>query len=129
LRFIVSPTRQWIDEICSDCTEAEHGMIESEVPIDQFVKEAGEKFGEGNFKAAIKINLYVNGLTVYGAHVVQALRYIDKCRAKKLISLEQLATHYGFEITKTKLKKKMDGVMSVDKFTCNSSQYSPIHHN
>ena len=37
---------------------------------------------------------------------------MNKCRKEKNISLEQIAVHYGLEITKTKMKKKLDGEMT-----------------
>jgi hypothetical protein len=111
LRFIVTPTRQFQDEICSKCTESE-GQLESEVDIAQFMKETEEKFGKGSWLSAVKLNLYIEGKTVYGKTVVQALRYLNKCRKEKNISLEQIAVHYGLEITKTKMKKTLDGEMA-----------------
>jgi len=111
LRLIVSPTRHWIDSVCSVCSEASGELQESDIPIDKFAEQGETNFGKGNFEAAIKLNLYVNGLTTYGKHVVQALRWIDKARQKKKISLEQLATHYGLSVTTTRLRKKLDGVL------------------
>lgn len=112
LRFAVSPTRQWIDPVCSKCTEAEGKLVASEIPIDEFMEESEHKFGKATWLAAIKLNLFTEGMTVYSGRVVQAYRYLNRCRAKKEISLEQCATHYDLTITSTKLRKKMDGVMS-----------------
>lgn len=115
LRMIVSPTRQWIDPICSKCAEAAGQLETSEVSVPEFANQGEVNFGKGNFEAAIKLDLYVNGLTTYGNHVVQALRWIEKARQKKLISLEQLATYYNLKITKTKLKKGFDGALDEPK--------------
>ena len=111
LRLIVTPTRQWVDPICSICEEALGNTTSSEIDIPTFCKQGETNFGSGNFIAAIKLDLYTNGLTVYGKHVVQALRFIARARAKKLIVLEQLAAHYGLEITKTALLKKKEAVL------------------
>ena len=111
LRLVVSPTRLWIDPICSVCEEALGNLSESDISIPEFCKQGESNFGSGNWLAAIKLDLYTSGLTVYGKHVVQALRYIARARAKKLISLEQLASHYDLQITKTRLGKKLDGVL------------------
>lgn len=105
LRLVVTPKRQWIDSICSECEESEGGMLPSGVSIEEFVKKAENDFGVGNFQAAIKLLLYTNGLTVYGKHVVQSLRYLERARLTRIITLEKLAAHYGFKITKTRLDK------------------------
>ena len=111
MRLIVTPSRQWIDPICSKCTEAKGNLLQSGVPLDQFNNEAEAKFTKGNWVAAIKLHLFTNGMTVYGKNVVQALRYYERARSMKLISSEQEAAYYGLEITKTKLRKKLDGVL------------------
>jgi len=51
-------------------------------------------------------------MNVYKANVVQGQKYLDRALEKKLISLEELATNYGFKITKTSLQKKLDGVLA-----------------
>lgn len=111
LRFIVSPTRQFIDPLCSQCSEGE-GTKESEINVDQFYSEMQQKFGVGQAKAAVKLALALDGKITYPPGVVQGVRYINKCRMKKLITLEQLAMALNLDITKTKLRKKMDGVMA-----------------
>lgn len=108
LRMIVTPTREWIDKICSKCSEALGQISGNEISYEELIKHGEINFGNGNFEAAVKLNLYVNGLTTYGNKVVQALRWIEKHRQKGLISLEQLAIHYKLEITRTKLKKDVD---------------------
>ena len=112
LRYVIFPLREWIDPICSICSEASGKLMHSQIPVDQFVRECEEKFGRGHFEAAVKLSLFSNGLNVYANKVVAAKRYFDKAREKKLISLEEVATHYGFEITVTKLRKKLDGVLA-----------------
>lgn len=105
LRLIVTPTRQWMDKICSVCEEAA-GDINSDINIEDFCKHGEANFDKGNFLAAVKLNLYVEGMTVYGKHVVQALRWISKERMLHKIPLEAIAVHYGLNITNTKNKKK-----------------------
>ncbi len=112
LRYIVFPLREWVDPICSICSEASGQLIHSEVPVGQFLKESIDKFGKGHFEAAIKLKLYSSGMNVYSNMVVQSLRYLERAMEKKLISLEEVATESGLTITNTKLRKKMDGVMS-----------------
>src|SRR3989304_8076857 len=64
LRNVVSPTRQWIDPVCSICSYAGSQKFESEIPIAQFIDEAGQKLGESHFKRAVKIRLLTNGINV-----------------------------------------------------------------
>lgn len=112
LRFIVTPTRQFQDEICSKCTEAEGQITHSDVDLPTFMNESETKFGKGSWLSAVKLNLYIEGKTVYSGRVVQALKYLNRCRKEKNISLEEIAVHYGLQTTKTKLRKKMDGEMA-----------------
>jgi len=112
LRHVVSPLREWIDPICSTCTLfSSKEKFESEIPVKQFCDESGVKFGEPKFKAAVKLKLFTNGINVYARDLVAASRYLDRALAKKIINLEEIATHYKFTITNTKLRKKLDGVL------------------
>jgi len=112
LRYVVSPTRQWVDPICSICSEGEGAKINSQIPIPQFCTEFETKFGKGTSLAAIKLALFENGLNVYSKQVTQASKYFSKAREMKVIALEDIAAYYGLEITRTKLKKKLDGIIA-----------------
>lgn len=111
-RIIIAPEREWIDPICSKCTEANGMLTSSGVPIKQFMEESEAKFGKGSWQAAIKLALFTEGMTTYNNNVVRALKYFNKCRNTKLISLVESAAHYELTITKTRNRKKMDGVMT-----------------
>jgi hypothetical protein len=112
LRYVIFPTREWIEKVCSTCSAATGKLIHSAIPVDQFKKESDQKFGVGVFEAAVKLKLMQNGMNTYSKRVVQALRYLDRALEIKLISLEELATSYGLTITQTKLKKMLDGVLA-----------------
>ena len=113
LRHVVSPLREWIDPICSTCTKfTGDAKFKSEVSVKDFCDESGAKFGESKFKAAVKLKLFTNGINVYARDLVSACRYLDRALAKKSINLEEIATHYNFTITNTKLRKKLDGVLT-----------------
>ena len=112
LRIIISPTREWIDKLCSKCSEASGMLTSSGIPIKQFMKESENKFGKGAWLASVKLTLYTEGMTTYNNKVVRALKYLNKCRTVKLISMAECATYYGLTITKTRLSKKLDGVMA-----------------
>lgn len=110
LRPIVSPTRRWLDPICGVC---DAGIKMSDVDVglasvEEIAKRGEKNFDPGNFRAAIKLKLYVNGLTVYGPKIVRAFKYIDKMLAMTPVTLENLAAYYGFEVTNTKLRLKHD---------------------
>lgn len=113
LRFVVSPTRQWQDPICSKCSEATtSGELESDVPIAQFCDESEAKWDKQTWLASIKLNMYVEGMTVYNPKIISCLKYINKCREKKMITLEAIAAHYDFVPKKTRLRKKLSGVVN-----------------
>lgn len=111
LRVVVSPLRTWIDKLCPICDISDQSS-QSEISIAQFCKEAEEKLGAGAWKTAIKHRLLMNGMNVYGPSVVQAGRYFDRAAEKKQIKLEDVAKHYNLSITKTRLDKALDGVLS-----------------
>lgn len=112
LRFVVSPTRQWQDPICSKCSEAGEAGLESDVPIAQFCEETEAKWGMGTWMASIKLNMYVEGMTVYNPKVISCLKYLNKCREKKIITLESIASHYDLIPKNTRLRKKLSGVVN-----------------
>lgn len=110
-RMIISPTREWLQEICSKCSEANGSLIVNDIPIDQFMKECEEKFGVGAWKSCIKLALFSEGMTTYNNNVVRALKYLNKCRSTKKIKLESCAIHYNLTVKQTRLRSKLDGVM------------------
>lgn len=110
-RYAIFPKREWVDKVCSTCSNAT-GHLTSSIPVDQFVKESKEKFGEGTFTAALKLHAFSNGLNVYSPKVVQAQRYLSRAFEQKLISLEELLAVCDLTITKTFLRKKLDGVLA-----------------
>ena len=110
LRFVVSPTRQWIDPICPVCTIGKG--LKSEVSIEQFAKESEEKWTAKIFQTTVKQSLRENGIDTYSAPIVSCRRYLSKALEKKQITLEDIAVHYGMKPTVTKMRKKLDGVLS-----------------
>lgn len=112
LRVVVFPLRVWIDPICSVCSTGDNPLLQSEIDVSKFKQEADEKFPPGVFKAAVKLKLFVSGKLTYSPKVVQALRYLERAMEMKIVTLEDLAVAYGLEITNTKLRKKLDGVLT-----------------
>jgi len=113
LRYVVSPTREWIDPTCSICDFASNPSMESVISADQVRDEGYSKFTPQVFKSALKHKLLLNGLTTYSSPIVQAERYIDRVLMKKSISLTQLADVCKLSLTKTRLDKKLEGVLDL----------------
>ena len=111
LRFVVSPTRHWIDQICSICSLSDNSF-ESEIDIEKLINQGNVNFGPGNFEAAVKLKLFTNGMNVYAKHVTNASKWLDRALETKKISLEDIAAKFNFTLTQTRLRKKMDGVLS-----------------
>ena len=107
LRVVVSPTREWIDPLCTTCAVSDD-TFQSDANIDSVIQHGNKNFGPGNFEAAIKLKLRVNGMNVYNKHVVNAEKWIDKVMEAKKIRLEDFAVKYGLTITNTKLRKSID---------------------
>lgn len=109
-RLIVTPTRHFMDQICSICSSAQGHA--SEISIKQFIIETEHKFSPHLVKLVIKQALKENGLNTYGREFTRARRYLDRALETKVISLEELATHYNMTITNTNLRKKLDGILA-----------------
>ena len=110
LRLIISPTREWIDRICSVCISAE-GVRHSEIPIQEFITEGKTKHGERVFESAVKLKLFENGLDVYSKTTVNAKKWLDQALNKKLITLDQLMLAMGLKLTKTRLTKQFSNLI------------------
>ena len=113
LRYVVSPTREWIDPICSTCEQyTSEKVFESEVDISKLVSESGESFTESELKTAIMLKLKENGINAFRPKVVQAYRYLERILETKRIKLEDLAVHYDMKPTNTKLRKKLPKIIT-----------------
>ena len=61
---------------------------------------------------AVKLKLFTLGYTTHSRTVVQAFRYLDKALQTKIITMDDIAKRMDLPETKTKLKKKLDGVLT-----------------
>ena len=109
LRYVIFPRREWIDKICHVCSMGED--LESEVDLEKFIQESEHKLGDKTFEAAVKLKAFSNGMNVYSPNVVNALKYLDRALDKRQIPFEKILVHYGLDITKTRLRKQLDGVL------------------
>lgn len=104
LRDIVSPTRQWIDPICSVCSMADDTLKDS-ASTDKIIELGIRNWGPGNFKAAIKLKLHQQGINVYGPKVTNCSRWLDKLSTKTPVNLEDIAVKCGIHQKKTQLPR------------------------
>lgn len=107
-RLIVTPTRHFMDPICSICTLGQ----KSEIDLTRFKEETDKKFPTTLFKLVIKQALKEQGLSTYSKGMVRARRYLDRALEAKAISLEELAVVYDIKVTNARLREKMDGVLA-----------------
>ncbi len=107
LRYIISPTRHWLDPICSVCSDGE----ESQIDEAKFIEESNEKWGASTFKTTIKHELRLRGIETFSPKYVQCRRYVDKALDMKIINIESIAVKLGLRVTNTRLRKKLDGVL------------------
>ena len=109
LRQIIAPTRQWQDPVCSKCSTATGGEnLEPEISIADFCASAEKAVGKGSFMTALRLSMYIEGKLVWGKSVQHAMKYLEKSRQKKVITLEQLAGHYDLKPKIYRLHKKLD---------------------
>ena len=106
LRKVVSPTRYFIDKQCSVCDEAEGNKIYDDKTLPQIMAVGEKAIGKGALLSAIKLSMYMNGMTVHGKAIVRGIKWLDRERKARNIPLTAIATHYGLEITTTRLRKK-----------------------
>lgn len=106
IRKIVSPTRYFMDSICSICDEGEGNKVYDDKTLPEILLQGEKNFTKGNFLAAIKLLLHTHGLTTYGKNVVRSIRWLENERKKRNIPLSAIATHYGLTETNTRLRAK-----------------------
>ena len=111
-RWTLFPKREWLQPVCSKCSAARHALIKSEIDIPTFAKESETKWGKGTFQSCIKLKLLQNGINVYKPKMKSCMKYFDMALSTKLITPEDLATHYGFESKLARLREKLDGILA-----------------
>ena len=106
LRPIVSPTRIWIDPICSICANfGSKEKIESLIDVSKFKEIADDDLGETIAKRAVRNILQKNGINAESKNVASAERYFSKAMVKEKLSLDDLANAYDLVPVNTKLRK------------------------
>ena len=108
LRFVVSPTRQFVDPICNLCSNAENKMVQSDLDVNPFLEKLAVHFKTGTVKMALRAVLLSGGVNVYPTRAKQCMRAISNYFAHRIINLDELAKAWELKDEETKLKKKID---------------------
>ena len=103
-RLIVFPLRTWVSPHCLTCHNSQKSDIPAGSGVEAFDVAISTKFQRGVVKQAIRIKLYINGVSVYDPNVKRALRFIDKWSEKNDLTLDDLMAHYGLQDNATKLR-------------------------
>ena len=103
-RLVVYPLRSWISPNCLTCFGTAESDIEESSNVEDFDKAINTKFQLPVIKQALRLKLYINGISVYDPNVKRALRFIDKWTEKNNLHLDALMNFYGLEDKKTKLR-------------------------
>jgi len=102
LRMLVSPTRPWLDPICSICSDADGK--ESEVNVTQFIEEYKKVYPQ-HYLNSIKQMLKEQGMNTYGKTYISSRRFLDKALEMKTFRPEDLALALGLEVKYRRLRK------------------------
>lgn len=106
IRKIVTPTRYFIDKICSSCDEAQGNKIYDDETLPDILKRGEVNFTPRNFLGAVRLMLFVEGHTTYGKNITKAMRWLNNERKIRNIPLSAIASHYGLVETNTRLRAK-----------------------
>ena len=107
LRVVVSPKREWIDKICSICSNSDKKLVESDISLDKLVEDFNYKYGIQTAKTAVKIKLFQSGINAYSKRVQQAMKYLEQYLTNKTINLEELAAKYNMTEKQIQQHKKL----------------------
>lgn len=106
MRKIVTPKREFMDEVCSTCNEAE-GEIDCDNKTIQELIETGRYACNGPaFNKALKLLMELHGYKVHSGPIQNAKKWIERERMKRNIPLTVLAKEAGIEVVKTMNRKK-----------------------
>lgn len=103
-RIIVFPLRTWISPFCTICANAKPQTESNMSSIVDFDKSITSKFHIGITKQAVRLKLYINGVSTYSDNVKRAMIFIDKFLENNSISLEDLANFYKLNNNAVRLR-------------------------
>ena len=96
VRHVVSPKREWIDPICSKCSDSDK-ETEFDKDIEEIKKDVDYKFNESCAKKALRILLLLSGYNAEPKRVQQAMKYWNDVMEQSKIKLEDVGRLYGLE--------------------------------
>jgi hypothetical protein len=105
LRIVVSPSRKWIDPICSSCSNTVLQPAQKSIDLEDFDKKAKTMFGERVIRQALRIKLFNMGVNTYAKRVKQCMSFIDQFMSKNIIDYEQIIERYGLRDDSTRLPR------------------------
>lgn len=107
LRSVVSPSREWIDPICSICENSKKDPVKSTVDLEKFSTDFNYKFGPSIARQAVRLKCWQGGVNVYPKRVKQAMQYLDNYLSTKVFNLEELAVHFKFDNERSRLAQQL----------------------
>lgn len=110
LRFIITPSREWMDRGCAICATAE-GSKDADFSLDKFKIILDERFTEAIAKNAVKIKMRELGLNTYRPELTRAVNNITKMMSEKNFDIFDLGLKYGLKLTKEVRKNDYDKLL------------------
>ena len=107
LRFIVTPTREWMDRACSICATAE-GSHDEDFNLDSFKQALIDRYTEPIAKNAVKIKMREMGLNTYRPELSRAVDNISKMMSEKNFDILQLGLKFDLKLTKQVRRHEFD---------------------
>lgn len=102
--IFVFPHRNWIDENCIVCDNAQKPTDDAKkADIKLLDEQMQTKFGPRLIKQAIRIQMFINGINTYDARLQRALDFIDRWSKENHVNLKDIAEFYGLEEKKAQL--------------------------
>lgn len=105
LRIVVSPSRTWIDPVCSACANSKTKTLDVDMNLDDFEKKAGTMFGKGVIRQALRIKLFNMGVNTYAPRVKQCMSFIEQFMSKNNVNYEQIIEKYELRNTSARLPR------------------------
>ncbi len=108
LRYVIFPKREWLDPVCSVCTNTGDIEVKSVVNVEEFASQLSYKFGKQVSKSAVRTVMYQNGENLYSKRTKQCIEYLKRSFNEKIFDLKKLADLYNLKDERTKLDEKIE---------------------
>ena len=101
-RIVVSPKREWIDPICSICSNAKTTEIQTQGDINMFDQKLQDKYTRHTIIQAMKIKLFLLGVATYPKRVKNCIQDIEQALEQNVYNASDLALHFGLVDKRTR---------------------------